>query len=215
MIYMIRLLAILILIAGCSSRDYIEMPVRVYQSIKGQDLVISEEFLDSREFSFIKINIGRNIVGIMSLVNIDKGVYEWVGEDSSQRVFTKNGRIVKTIGLKHNIEIINYHDLSFDSQSGAGEYLTRLTNPTGIFSQKYHFFRTNTLDFNQSHLNKLFRPHSKIQSSYIIEENFKTELYRWSNQNIYWLDDDFNVVKTIQSIHPYLPKITIVYFFKY
>lgn len=207
------------MISSCSSVDYVEVPKALYQTIKGVDFEITDSFIQSKEFSFIKINIGRNIAATMTLFNVKKGIYEWIGADSSQRIFTKDGKIIKTIGLDHDIEILNSSNISIQSDDSSGEYLVRFYEPTGMFSQKFHKKKKDFLQYSQpwfrSSSQGLEESGFQNEPIFVIEENFSTEVYWWDEKNTYWIDENQNVVKSEQFIHPYLPKITIHYFYKY
>lgn len=219
MIYMTKYLLILFTLTACTSRDYLEMPSTIYQSIKGADLEISKSFYDSKEFSFIKISIGRNIVATMTLLNVDKDVYEWVGQNSAQRIFTKHGKIIKTTGLERNTKVLDYSNFSLRGDLKSGQHLIHLLDPVGIFAQNFQIIKINAAEYQQTWLHYMkngfqrFKFYSKPE--YVIEEKFNTEVYRWNGTNIYWLDKNLNVTKSVQTIHPYLPKISIDYFYKY
>lgn len=214
---MIKFLLLLLLLSSCSSRDYIEAPIAIYQTIKGSDFNITQSFINSKEFSFIKINIGRNIVATMTLSNIDNDVYEWVGADSSKRIYTKYGKIIRTIGLEHDFEILDSSSDQLDTKYK--QHFIRFYDPIGMFSIKLESKKMDILDYNNTwfrKLNPLFKqPNYSAKPSFVILESFETEGFKWSGKNTYWLDKNKNIIKSSQIIHPYLPKIEIDYYYKY
>ena len=60
---------------------------------------ITEEIFDEYEFSFAKVQFDRGPYSILILAYIDGEIYEWVGADNV-RLFTKNGRVIKTSVVK-------------------------------------------------------------------------------------------------------------------
>jgi len=214
---MIKFFLLFLLLTSCSARDYIEAPIVIYQTIKGSDLDITESFVNSKEFSFIKINIGRNIVATMTLSKIDNEVYEWVGADSSQRIYTKYGKIIRTVGLDHDFEILDSSSYKIDDKYR--QYFLRFYDPTGMFLVKIENKIMNIFDYNNQwfiKFNPLFnQPKFSAKPIFVILERFETEGFRWSGRNTYWLDENKNIIKSSQSIHPYLPKINIDYYYKY
>ena len=48
-----------------------------------------------------------------------------------------------------------------------------------------------------------------------IKELFKTQGFRWSGTNTYWLDSKGYVVKSKQSIHPYTGNVEIDFYYKF
>ena len=207
------------MLSSCTSRDYIDGPKAIYQSVKGVDYEITDAVIDSKEFSFIKVNIGRSIVATMTLFDINNGTYEWISSDADQRIYTKQGKIIKTIGLEHDIEILANSHFSLNSTNDSGKYFVRLHNPIGMFTQTFDRKKSEILDYNRSWLHnfnygfKEFKFRNKPK--FVIEERFRTAVYRWAGKNTYWVDENLNVIKSTQTIHPYLPKITINYFYKY
>ena len=56
-------------------------------------------------------SIGRSPEYRLVLVDIEDNTYEWISADYV-RIFTKNGRIVKTFGLQHDIEFKKFADIT-------------------------------------------------------------------------------------------------------
>ena len=217
---MIKYIFLFAILTSCTTQDYIEMPISTYQYIKGADIDISESFIASKKFSFIKIRIGRQIVATMTLSSIEGNIFEWVGSDLSERVFTKNGKIIKTVGLKNNISILNSSEFSLSTTSHNNKHLVHLITPEeGMFYQSYSLSSqaatTLTLENNRS----LFSWPEKQKFSNIpvikIKELFKTQGFRWSGTNTYWLDSKGYVVKSKQSIHQYTGNVEIDFYYKF
>ena len=71
------------------------------------------------------MNIGRNIVAITVLASIKDDVYLWVSSDN-ERIYTKNGKIIETFGLKHDIKYLNMEDITFKDLVHLNRQLTIL-----------------------------------------------------------------------------------------
>ena len=72
---------------------------------------VSYEFIESFPYSFAIVTTGRSPEYRLVLVDIEDNTYEWISADYV-RIFTKNGRIVKTFGLQHDIEYRSFADIS-------------------------------------------------------------------------------------------------------
>ena len=97
---MIRVLFVLLFLSSCGN-----LPITYLQNFSSVNSVvfgfpeyeITEDLLNEYENSFIKVRFGRGPHAILILAFEDDGVYEWVGADGV-KVFTFNGRILKTVG---------------------------------------------------------------------------------------------------------------------
>jgi len=84
---------------------YIDITSTLYRQTFGyQSTDITKEFFDEFEYSFLRAQIGNSQDVIMVLAYINDNVFEWVSSDKIS-IFTKDGRIIKTKGLPHDIEI--------------------------------------------------------------------------------------------------------------
>ena len=81
-----------------------------------------------------------------------------------------------------------------------------------ITTQSMNYIMQHSHNFFQ---NRFTEVKFYIDPKYVIEENFNTEFFRWNGKNIYWLDENLNVIRSVQTIHPNLSEISIDYFYKY
>ena len=79
------------------------------------DYDISQDIFDEYDNSFMKVRFGKGPHSILILAYIKNDVYEWVGTDDV-RLFTLNGRVIKTVGLDHNFELPNPRKANFSMQ---------------------------------------------------------------------------------------------------
>ena len=176
--FMIRFLLILIFISGCGNIPiaYVQNFSEVNNVIFGfPDYEITDDIFENYDNSFMKIRFGRGPHAILILAYIEDDVYEWVGADDV-RIFTLNGRIIRTIGLPHNFELVNYSIDDFSMQNTSYE-LVNLYNPD-LYSVKIE----RKLSSKESQLQKLGNAITVNR----ITERFKIKSIGWSDKNIFF-----------------------------
>jgi len=191
------ILIITLTMSSCSGFDYFQAAPLIKNSLMGyKDINISEEFYDQQEYSFAKIKVGRSSPVILSLAFIKDGIYEWVSADE-ERIYTLNGKIIKTVGLDYNLNFLTGKNLpEFNDLPVSQSRLVELTNPSAMITQTAYIYE----DLNAG----------------IIYEDVKSSLLNWSYTNTYEIDLDSGLVKrSIQKIHPYLADFDIEFFYKF
>lgn len=207
-VFMIRWLLILILISGCGNLPiaYIQNFSQVNSVVFGfPEYEITNEIYEEYENSFMKIRFGRGPHAIMILAYINDGVYEWVGADDV-KIFTVNGRIIRTTGLPHNFELKKYND-AIETSSKSSYELLNLYNPDA------YSLKIKRLSKNQkAKIKKL----EKMIEVVKIKENFEVDAIGWSDVNLYYQNIDTLQIEMIeQKIHPKLPVVKVEYYLKY
>ena len=206
MIFMIKKIFILLSISSCSIIGFGELPSLVRDTVLGTDFEVTDDFYKSQPYSFAKINIGRKIVAITVLASVSNGIYLWISADG-ERIYTKNGKIIRTFGLKHDMKFLDPQNIDF---------------PT------FQFFESNNT-YQNSLLLELNKPMAIINYSLLIkeigidedyynsmkyEEQFKSGKLAWNMVNNYWFDRSGRVIKSTQYIHPMMPKISLEFYYK-
>lgn len=199
MIYMIKIHPYILIIAlsSCSGFDYFQAAPLVKNSLMGyKDIDISDEFYDQQEYSFAKIKIGRSSPVILSLAFIEDGIYEWISADE-ERIYTLNGKIIRTVGLDHNLNFLTGKSLpEFNLLPMTQSRLAELTNPSAMITQTAQIYADH--------------------NSGIIYEEVITSSFDWGYTNTYEVDQDSGLVKkSTQKIHPYLSELNIEFFYKF
>jgi hypothetical protein len=207
-LFMIRLLIILLLLSSCGNLPitYLQNFAPVNNVVFGfSDYKITNDIFDEYEYSFIKVRFGRGAHSILVLAYVNNGVYEWVGQDDVQ-IFTKNGRVLKTIGLSHNLEIINARDGALSSFQESYESIN-LYNPDLYSATMYSAFLSKEVQI------KRFEAKTKVLR---IKETTNISSIGWKETNFYFksLNSD-EIVQTHQNIHPRLPVMKIEFYYKY
>tara|TARA_B100000795_G_scaffold181300_1_gene137362 strand:- start:71 stop:697 length:627 start_codon:yes stop_codon:yes gene_type:complete len=208
MVFMIRVAFVVLFLSSCNNLPitYIENFSSVNSVVFGfPDYEVTEKIFNDYENSFIKVRFGRGPHAILILAYEDDNVYEWIGADGV-KIYTLNGRIVKTVGLSSNIEILRPLDNIF--VTGDVYEALNLYNPD-LFSSN---IRRSMHAPETSSIKKLGQ---KIQVNRI-QENFDLALIGWSGVNLYYQNTTTGQIEfSEQRIHPRLPVAKIEYYFKY
>ena len=204
---MIRIAFVFLFLSSCGNLPitYIQNFSSVNSVVFGfPDYEVTEEIFNDYENSFIKVRFGRGPHAILILAYAEDNVYEWIGADSV-KISTLNGRIIKTVGLDSNIEILRPSDNIF---LASDVYETvNLFNPD-LISSTIH----RSMNSRKATIKKLGR---SIQVNRI-EESFDLDLIGWSGVNLYYQNTTTGQIESSeQRIHPRLPTIKIEYYFKY
>ncbi len=207
MVFMIRLLFILLMLSSCGN-----LPITYLQNFSSVNNVvfgfpeyeITQELFDEYDNSFLKIRFGRGPHAILILAYVNDGIYEWVGADNV-KIFTLNGRVIKTSGLPNNFEISKPFNSFLDTEE-VFETIN-LYNPD-LFSATLK----RSLDSRNASIEKLGEsiPVNRIK------ENFIVESIGWNGVNLYYQNIISKEIEySEQRIHPRLPVAKIEYYFKY
>ena len=194
----------LLFISSCanlnSSFTYSEfLPLIKDLTIGGEEIELSDEYISKQPYSFLRADLGNGANIIMVLQKIENGLHIWISQHQ-EKIVTYNGKIIKTEGLKHNIEIFNHFQFKYFSNSNnyKGEYNTLLKNPKAFVEQKFSI--------------------SLIEESDVLlfEEKIFIEPLNKKYSNFYWLDRKTGQpIRSKQNIHPSLPNIRLDYIYKY
>lgn len=195
-----------LIINSCAHIDYREVYTFAKTSIVGVDDIIIDKdyYLYESRSSFIKVSLGKRLVATLVLANVENNIFEWVGANG-EKIITKNGRIIETLGLSHNMEVISLSniDLNLDSER---ELLISLNDPEAIVSQsiKSYDLGQQLIDLDKEFITQSYR------------DDFITRDYKWRGSNFYWVDKATSLpVKTISSTHPYLDNIEIEFYYTF
>jgi len=204
---MIRVVFVVLFLTSCGN-----LPITYIQNFSSvnsvffgfPDYEVTEEIFNEYENSFIKVRFGRGPHAILILAYVEDNIYEWIGADSV-KIYTLNGRIIKTAGLNSNIEIVRPSDNIF-LMSDVYETIN-LFNPD-LISSNIH----RSMNSRKTTIKKLGR---SIQVNRIVE-SFDLDLIGWSGVNLYYQNTTTGQIESSeQQIHPRLPNLKIEYYFKY
>jgi len=190
-----KFILVCFMINACSYISYSDAIPLIKNAVIGvEDIEINKEFIDQKEFSFAKFKMGRSGIAILTLAYINNGIYEWVSA-TNEKIYTFNGKIIKTEGLVNNINILNIQDLleSSSLEKANLNILVNLTNPSAVVEHTLQYTLTD-----RAILEKVTIPS--------LNKNFV---------NYYYFNElNGRIVRTSQYIHPRLPRIDIDFYYK-
>ena len=188
---MIKRLSLLLLIiinfSSCALINYQDLPEIVSTAVFGvEDINVDQELINQKKYSFAKVSLGRTGVALLTLSTIEGDNFRWVSE-SGEVIITKNGKVVKTEGLPHNIDLIESKKIESNKQ----EAFIFLSNPDAFITQRLTIITTDDST----------------------KELFKTIRFKWKGENVYKYNANGLPIFTRQDIHPKLPIIEINFYY--
>tara|TARA_B100000886_G_C20410368_1_gene486745 strand:- start:299 stop:886 length:588 start_codon:yes stop_codon:yes gene_type:complete len=183
-------------ISNCAYISYNEVIPLARNAIFGVEKIkVDENLIESTEYSFARVNVGRSASVIMILEKIDAdNNYHWISSDS-EKLITANGKIIKTRDLIYNFEAINH---SFSLEETRGNYDVMFYDPQAFVEQEFFIKEEEREDNNRKYVEIIFNVPLKTT---------------W--KNIYKVDDLNFVIYTKQKIHPKLPVIEMDIYYKF
>ena len=174
-------LLIILFVSSCQYISYNQVIPLTRQAIIGfPDIELTEEYIAKQRYSFARFDLGKGANVIMVLSDIENNFYTWVSA-TGEKLITYNGKIVKTIGLIHNIEIYNPTSFKMFSPKNnySGIYDVMLKDPKAFIEQKFSTKltrQTNSLKLTESiEIDVL---NLEYQNTYIID------LTEWKNYSL-------------------------------
>jgi hypothetical protein len=196
------LLLMSLFLSSCNQISYSQVIPLVDRAVFGvKDITVDDNFLSQKKYSFIKVNVGRTGVAILTLASIEDGVYTWVSA-TGEKLKTYNGKIIKSFDTAYDTHFLSYSNFSINKNINIAEYdyTLKLYNPISFVTQ------VATLKIGDS---------TGLEGDQIYFEEFvTTKGFKWKFVNKYWLNNDGNTVKSIQYLHPLLPKYEINFYYK-
>lgn len=201
-----RLILSCFLLTSCINSEYQLLYDLTKSNLLGvDDIIINQEFIQARNYSFIKVRIGKSEVFVMTLLSVNENVFEWVGLNGL-RIKTKYGRVIETYGLKHNYEAIDKSNFVDYRDVNDMSILVKLDSPEAVFNLAMSYEKSFDEVYSDNQL-----------AAIKLKESFKsTSAFRWGGENEYWYDPNSRLpLKTIHHIHPYIEPLDIEFYYKY
>lgn len=188
-----------ILLSGCQYISYNEVIPLAKQAIIGlPDIELTDDFISQQRYSFARLDLGRGANVIMVLSEIENNFYTWISA-SGEKIITYNGKIVRTYGLVYNMELINPNTFKIFSPKNnyKGIYNVFLNDPEAFIEQRFSTY--------------LSKENNKLK----LEESIEIDILDLKYTNLYFVDPvSGRTIRSIQTIHPKLPKIEIDFIYK-
>jgi hypothetical protein len=147
-----------------------------------------------------KLNI-EDSTYILKSSNGSSDTLTWVSSDNNSVLVSKNGKFIKTVGLKYNFTINSKFTL---------KDIIPLLNP--FYDTKTYILLENPLSgYLELNLRYSLLENYQDCDCPVIKESFRSDSISWSGDNYYWIDGNYRVVKSLQNFHPYSPPYKIEY----
>ena len=200
---MIKKILPLLFVSSCGYISYGQLPELIGQAVRGAaDIPVTENFLDQQQYSFAKFKMGKSVVAITVLAEINGDTYLWISQDR-EKIYTKYGKIVETVGLSHDIKVLDNNNVVPWQFRASRSLLVHVSNPSAVISQDIQI-----KSFIQGGANLA------KSDSYIYQEHFSSGKLSWSGINSFEISENGLVIRSEQFIHPSLPKIEMDFFYK-
>lgn len=173
---------------------------------------ISEERINSIPYASVQVRLGRGQNTLMVLEEENKGILKWTSSNLI-KMYTKNGFIKRFKGLENeldSVELDKSHPIEVENFELQKEIFTSFytfNNP------KLHRLpvRTKISFIGEEKIRIL----DKFHNAKIFREESLKNLISWRFKNYYWVDEEGNIIKSIQNFTPKNPEVNIVYTKKY
>ena len=196
-------LGVLLLSSSCSYISYSNVLPLIKSATIGNDgIELTKKFIAEQPYSFIRVDLGKGANIIMVLLKTENNFYTWMSA-TGEKLVTYNGKIVRTSGLPHNLEIFNGSAFKLFSEEKfySGIFDIMLKDPQAFIE---HDFAISIIedDPNADYL--------------LIEEKINVEVLNNTYSNFYWVDKTSGkVIKSKQAINPKLTPLRIDFIYKY
>lgn len=187
-------------LTSCNNISYSELVPMIRTATFGvPDIVIDEDYIAAKEYSFAKVKIGRSGIAIMTLAGIEDDIFTWVSS-SGEKLQTKDGKIIKISGSPFDFELFGYNQFTLEPS------LSRIIIDGQLMLESPRAFVELTSSVIQL---------DNFNDSYYFEELVSTSGFNWSFVNSYWVDPESGLVITsIQRVHPKQATVEINYYYK-
>ena len=192
----IFIISLCLVVSNCAYISYNQVIPLARNAILGVEKIkVDDNLIESIDYSFASVNLGRSASVIMILEKIDsQNNYHWISSDS-EKLITSNGKIIKTRDLIYNFEAINY---LFNLESSSGYYDVMFYDPKAFIEQKFLI--------EEEQIEGDLKQYTETIFNLPLKSTWK---------NIYRVNDLDFVVYSKQKIHPNLPEIEMDIYYKF
>lgn len=160
-------------------------------------------FYENNPYSFLVLRYPKKEV-LFVAASIEDGYLLWVGPNQ-ELIRTLNGKIVSTYGLTRNIKTLSPSQFKFEKN--------RITSHLVKFDDEPSYVKS-TITLLDEQACKFNHPNLISDKCIISEETIFIDNINWQRKNIYYLNDNKEVVKTLQYYHPLEEQIEITFYYK-
>ncbi len=169
-----------------------------------EDDLITNELVSNIPYASMSLKIGKGPTGLIILESVAGDNYNWVSADSIYLVI-RNGKVIKTEGLANDLfEVIN-SDKKFEEI-----FANKKDKDIAYYSYEDPQISNIKLDLSYQVKDKeMINILGKQKELIHIEENVKSSQFGWNFNNHYWVDDNFFVWKSLQTVNPKIPQFEL------
>ena len=205
-----NLIFLFVVVSSCSSLSnsiapgYSEAFRTINNAVFGyKDTQITKEIIDNIPYASSLLKIGKGPQGLLILESLSGNKETWISADEVYLVI-QNGRIIKTAGLNNNlIDFISpVKDFNGLDQYQVNRYFYSYDQPylrNVEVSAELKIKTKEPVEVLNKTLNLL-----------LIEEEISNDYLGWNYTNRFWVDDQGEVIKSIQYISPRLPAFSLL-----
>lgn len=193
-------------LSSCNALNIISysqvLPLIKTATVGVPDIPITPDFIEERNYSFAKVKVGKSAVAILVLVKITDDVYEWVA-GSGEKIYTFNGKIIKTENTLYDIQVYNFRGFFLPKvgMESSLNFDVFLNNPDAFIALSGSLSGSASND-------------AESKAPLVVTEELEASGFRWRPINIYYANQSNQVIKTIQYVHPKMPKYEISFYYK-
>ncbi|MGY8993373.1 MAG: YjbF family lipoprotein [Rhodospirillales bacterium] len=195
-------------LAACENLPILSRVQRAFDfAVFGQpDFPMTRAYVDSLPYASIRAKLGRSGKVLMILGRYDGNDLHWISADNSV-ITTRHGRIVKTLGLKYDLNETRFPDAD-PIASGAQdlEHVTSYARLVDFANEKrYGVLVVSTFNLVGSERIEIL---DQAHDTLLFREKVRVDQLDWTYENLFWLDTKTGYVwRSIQYFSPELPPI--------
>ena len=196
---------------ACSGSIYSELFSSISILLKDPEN-ISIERVQSVPYSSMQARIGKSSNSLIVLEEVKGDVLKWTSSNNI-KIYTLNDFIVRFTGLGNELE-----NVDIDSRHPT---ITKNYDDAGITYTSFYTFDNPKLFRLPIRTNFRFVKHEELT---ILDKKIKTKLFKetslenlisWNFENYFWINSEYEIVKSIQNYTPKNPEVYLTITRKY
>lgn len=194
-------------LAACSTNNNaLRTLVSAYEISFGDKSAFDPAYAESLPYASIGVNFKNASRALLVLGKADGDERQWISADRSVLV-TRNGRLVKTVGLRENLTDTRFSGADFFENWSSERTPTKIERIVDLMpGYRYGVLVSSSFKaIGQETITIGSRSHRTTR----FEESGSAPLLSWTFTNNYWADDEGHVWRSIQQYSPASPTLTI------
>lgn len=187
-------------IGGCANNIMGKTLARALETSFGSSSAFEPDYPDRLPYASLAVTLKNNQRALLILAKAESGELHWVSADRGVLV-TRNGRLVRTVGLPENLIRTDFVGKDFFEEKGLPD-----ENPASSRrlidvapGNRYGILVDATLVRGEKDRTKI---NNRLYDTVRFDEHCSVPGLSWRFVNSYWIDDRRNVWRSIQHISP-------------